>query len=52
MGWRVVLSLVEALVTMPKWPGPSHLLNGGLQGHMEVVHARQLHRLIYALRCQ
>lgn len=28
------------------------LLNGGLQGHMEIVHACQLHRLIYALGCQ
>lgn len=28
------------------------LLNGGLQGHVEIVHARQLHCLIYALRGQ
>lgn len=36
--------------------GPSgtqtHLLYGGLQGHMQVVHPCQLHRLIDALGCQ
>lgn len=48
----IALSHIEAPITMLKWPGLSHLLNGGLQGHMEIVHARQLHRLIYALGCQ
>lgn len=50
-GW-VALFHIESPLTMPKWPGTSHLLNGGLQGHMEIVHACQLHRLIYALGCQ
>lgn len=30
----------------------THLLDGGLQGDVQVVHSRQLHRLIDALGCQ
>lgn len=31
---------------------PTHLLDGGLQGDMQVVHPRQLHSLVNALGCQ
>lgn len=30
----------------------THLLDGGLQGDVQVVHPRQLHRLVNALGCQ
>lgn len=39
----------------PGAPGPPagpHLLYGGLQGDVQILHACQLHRLINALGCQ